>query len=103
MTRYQDSRDDAQHSLSALVHDGSMLYIRLLFVTPPLLRTHSINFALLSSEVTRMRFKAYVWNTRNKTYEEVTSLTDLSRFDVVEVQTKAGYLVLRLAIRKSVN
>lgn len=50
-----------------------------------------------------MRFKAYVWNTRNKTYEEVTSLTELSRFDVEQVQTKAGYLVLRLAIRKSVN
>ncbi len=50
-----------------------------------------------------MRLKAYVWNPTNNTYEEVTGLYELSRFEVVEVQTKAGFLVLRLEIKPAIH
>jgi hypothetical protein len=36
-------------------------------------------------------------------YGEVTSLSDLSRFEVIEVESKAGFLILRLAVKPAVQ
>ena len=50
-----------------------------------------------------MGVKAYVWNAADQTYEEATSLSDLSRFEVIEVESKAGFLILRFAIKPAVH
>lgn len=50
-----------------------------------------------------MRVKAYVWNAADQMYGEVTSLSDLSRFEVIEVESKAGFLILRLAVKPAVQ
>jgi hypothetical protein len=50
-----------------------------------------------------MRLKAYVWNAVSETYQEVTGLSDLSRFEVIEVESKTGVLILRLAVKPVVQ
>ena len=50
-----------------------------------------------------MRVKAYVWNAADQMYGEVTSLSNLSRFELIEVESKAGFLILRLAVKPAVQ